>query len=379
MPSYDAIAHVRFRPGMYLGTDLWALHRLVDLAVDNVVTLAERGQCSHLWITLQPGQSIVIRDDGPGIPVETYPAADRPIAELIFTKAAGRYDAAHRAFISSLFATGLSTLNALSAHLSVEIKRDGYVWQQHFAAGRALTDLIRVRALAAGEGTGTILTFAPDFTIMKRNRLQFDILADRLQDLSLLTPGLTITLRDERIDPVERIFHTPGGLFTWLQSADALASVAPILGEREVEIPFERYDNPRRSVRIVWGCQYRTTPEPQALSFAHHARLLPGQPHMFGLRDALMDGFNQYAIRSGLLAADAQRLLPQDIRNGLRSIVHFPELHTTSQPDEGRSPLDYPELREVMYTVVCADLAAFAEQHPHEMATLVSWLLGRRS
>jgi DNA gyrase subunit B len=304
---------------MYLGgTDLWALHELAFNVVDNSVNLAKRGRCSQLWVTLLEGRTVVIRDDGPGIPVAIHEAVGRPIAELVFTRATGKFDEERNQFMDTFFGVGLSVVNALSANLQVEIRRDGYVWEQHFKAGVPASDLIKGRAMAPQETAGTTLTFTPDFTIFEPNDFQVAILGERLQDLAFLTPGLTITLRDERTRPtaLERTFYAENGLVSCVDylRGDALAVNRPIRGQSDsqVRLPGE---NPR-SIHVEWVCQYTTVQANLEESFASRFKLHKGRAHMYGLRDALVDFVNRYACDTGALVPGDPKLAHEEIRWG---------------------------------------------------------------
>ncbi len=368
---------------MYLGhggTDLWALHTLLYNVVDNAVNLAQRGCCSQLWVTLLEGNTVVVKDDGPGIPVAMHEATGRSIAELVFTKAAGKYVEERNQFVNTLFGTGLPVVNALSANLLVEIKRDGCVWQQQFKVGSPVSDLTKTRAMAPQEERGTTLTFTPDFTIFEPNDFEFAILAERLQDLSFLANGLTITLRDERnpTTPRERSFCAANGLRSYVDylRGDALAVNRPIEGQRDVEVRLKGAN--LRTIHIEWVCQYSTALANLEESFASCFKLLKGRAHMYGLRDAFVDFINRYAYDTGALVPGDPKLSHDEIRRGLISVVNFPNLYPTSQPSQDRCDLAHPELREVMYQLVSADLVAFAEQHPQDMASIVDWLISRR-
>src|SRR5258708_40134545 len=214
----DPLEMIRVRPGIFIGgNDLSAIHYLLYQVIENSINQAESGQCSKLWVTLQPANAVMIKDDGPGIPVELYENSGRSILELIFTKELGRFDPQRSKFYPTMFGVGLPAVNALSEALRVEVARDGFLWQHNFEIGKAQGSLRQIRPLSSDEGTGTTITFTPDFTIFKRNEFSYSILDERLQDLAFLTPNLTITLRDERSDePIESIFSYPEGLVAYV-------------------------------------------------------------------------------------------------------------------------------------------------------------------
>jgi DNA gyrase subunit B len=378
--GWDPIALIRMRPGLWLGgADSWALHSLLYIIVDNSVDQSQLGRCSHCKVVLHPGNAVSVEDDGPGIPVSEYGDTGRSIAELIFTKAAGRFNAERQNFTLTLRGAGLPVVNALSTSVLVEIRRDGYLWQQSFEAGQPVTELRKIRALLPTESTGTAVTFRPDFTIFEQNDFQIEILSERFRDLSFLANHLAITLRDERnpAAPEELTFQAEDGLLSCIDylRGNFLPVSRPIRGEYDIDLSLT-YQRPG-PYRIEFVCQYTTALANLEESLASRYKLLKGRPPMYGLRDAFVDFINRFARKSGGLVPGDPKFTYEEIRTGLIAVVNLPNIRP-DQTSAARCELSIPLLRSAMYQVVMETLAKYAEQHPQDMRAIVDWLVSRR-
>jgi DNA gyrase subunit B len=383
--SYDPMEHMRLRPGMYLGQggkDNWALHQLLYNVIDNAIDQARSGNCSHINVMLLPDNMVTIQDDGPGIPVEVNEEFAKPILELVFTRAAGRYNPQTQKFIKTFFGAGLPVVNALSAFLQVVVMRDGFVWQQEFRAGIPQTELQQMRPMSSDEHTGTSITLMPDFRIFDTNNFQPSILLDHLRDLAALTPTVFITLRDmQAVTPSEQVFHFENGLLSYLEYLrehslwNSLPVHIPLEVKRAILIDFKGQG--RRSVQIELLIQYASKPVKVEHSFACRCKLSPGRPHMYGLRAGLRDFLNAYALKKGILVEGDLPFTYEEVLVGLITIVNFPDLQP-SQPFGATCDFPYQELKLVMYDFVTEALQNFASQHPIQMRTLVDWLVSRR-
>src|ERR1700735_4182682 len=204
--SYDAhsikvlegLEAVRKRPGMYIGsTGERGLHHLVYEVVDNSVDEALAGAADTIEVTLLPDGGVRVRDNGRGIPVDLHPGGQRPAVEVVHTTlhAGGKFDSKSYAVSGGLHGVGVSVVNALSALLEVEVRRDGYVWTQAYEKGDPVTPVVK------GEVTterGTTTTFWPDGSIFETVDWSFETLSRRLQEMAFLSRGLRITLSDGR-------------------------------------------------------------------------------------------------------------------------------------------------------------------------------------
>src|SRR5260370_1416562 len=221
--SYDArsitvlegLEAVRKRPGMYIGsTGERGLHHLVQEVVDNAVDEALAGYADRIDVTLLADGGVRVFDNGRGIPVDEHPIEKRPAVEVVLTTlhARGKFDGESYAVSGGLHGIGVSVVNALAARLDVEIRKDGYVWRQSYAASVPTGPVVRGEQT---DQTGTIITFWPDSDIFETTEWSFETLSRRLQEMAFLNRGLSITLTDER---PEHIIN--GGPHIWTHRYD---------------------------------------------------------------------------------------------------------------------------------------------------------------
>src|SRR5947208_4594346 len=235
---------VRKRPAMYIGsTGELGLHHLVYEVVDNSVDEALAGFADKIEVTIHIDNSVTVVDNGRGIPVDMMDIDGEkiPAAQVVLTKlhAGGKLDASSYKVSGGLHGVGVSCVNALSEQLDLEIWRDGFTWEQEYGKGIPKAPL--VKAGKAGRKTGTKITFKPDSSIMDATKFNFDTLATRLRELAFLNKGLTITLKDEREEPVrEAEFHFSGGIAEFirpLNKGNRVLHDKPINFEAEREPP----------------------------------------------------------------------------------------------------------------------------------------------
>ena len=211
---------VRKRPGMYIGsTAARGLHHLVYEVVDNSIDEAMAGFCSEIEVVIHDDDSITVTDDGRGIPVDIHPTEKVPGVELALTRlhAGGKFDKESYKVSGGLHGVGVSVVNALSQDLSVEVKRDGYVWTQSFQRGIKNGDLDKGKKT---KETGTRVHFHPDSEIFTELEYSWDTLASRLRELAYLNAGVVIVLRDERKNGPslrEERFHYEGGIVQYVE------------------------------------------------------------------------------------------------------------------------------------------------------------------
>src|SRR3984893_3162194 len=238
----EGLEAVRLRPAMYIGsTGEMGLHHLVYEVVDNSVDEALAGYCTEVSVTIHDDNSVTVIDNGHGIPVDMHEEEGVSAAQVVMTKlhAGGKFDSKSYKVSGGLHGVGVSCVNALSERLDLEIWREGFTWQQEYQKGIPKAPL--ARAGKAGKKTGTKITFKPDTNIMDALEFNYDTLAQRLRELAFLNKGLTITLTDERVDPVKQHeFHYSGGIAEFIKHLNrgkAVLHEKPIYFEGERELP----------------------------------------------------------------------------------------------------------------------------------------------
>ncbi len=320
--SYDArsitvlegLEAVRKRPGMYIGsTGERGLHHLVYEVVDNAVDEALAGYCDTIDVTLLADGGVRVRDDGRGIPVDEHPVEHRPAVEVVMTTlhAGGKFDGKSYAVSGGLHGVGVSVVNALSARLDVEIRRDGYVWSQSYARGEPVGPLVRG---APSQETGTTITFWPDGQIFEATDWSFETLSRRMQEMAFLNRNLAITITDQRQDePRGAEYVYEGGIADFVRYINA--SKDPVHGS---VIDFgEDGDGISVEIAMQWSSAYTESVH----TFANTINTAEGGTHEEGFRAALTTIVNRYAREQKLLREKEDNLTGDDVREGLTAIV----------------------------------------------------------
>ncbi len=361
----EGLEAVRKRPGMYIGsTDKRGLHHLVYEVVDNSVDEILNGYGDEINVTINADESITVADNGRGMPTGTH-RSGKPTVEVIFTvlHAGGKFGQGGYKTSGGLHGVGASVVNALSESLSVEIHRDGKIFEQHFAHGGVpQTKLVQK---GTTKKTGTKVTFKPDSEIFKNaTSFNFDTLSERLQESAFLLQGLKITLDDQR-NGKERseIYHYEEGIKAFVsyvnEGKEVLHDVALFQGtanEIEVDVSFQYNDQYSESI----------------MSFVNNVRTKDGGTHEVGFKTAMTRVFNDYARRIGDLKAKDKNLEGNDIREGLTAIisVRIPE-HLLQFEGQTKSKLGTPEARSAVDAVVSEKLPYYLEEKGQLSKSLV--------
>lgn len=360
-PAYDAtqiqvlegLEAVRLRPGMYIGsTGARGLHHLVYEVVDNSIDEALAGFCDDIKVTITEENSIIVADNGRGIPVDTHPQVGRPAVEVVLTMlhAGGKFGGAGYKVSGGLHGVGVSVVNALSEWLEVEVHREGRVWVQRFERGLPITDLTAVGTTGI---TGTTVRFKPDSLIFEETVFNQEILAQRLRELAFLTPGVKITLHDRRTGSEQVFFHR-GGIKDF---------VLYLNKNREVINPDPIFVMQKQGgVWVEAALQYHDGYLENIFSYANTIRTVDGGTHEAGFKAALTRVVNDYAKKYGLLK-NGQTLAGEDIREGLTAVisVKVPEPQFEGQT---KTKLGNTEVRSITDAVVSEHVATFFEENP---------------
>ncbi|HGH0792493.1 TPA: DNA topoisomerase IV subunit B [Staphylococcus pseudintermedius] len=361
----EGLEAVRKRPGMYIGsTDKRGLHHLVYEVVDNSVDEILNGYGNEINVTINEDESITVTDNGRGMPTGTH-RSGKPTVEVIFTvlHAGGKFGQGGYKTSGGLHGVGASVVNALSESLTVEIYRDGEIFEQQFAHGGVpQTKLIKK---GKTKKTGTTVTFKPDPEIFKSaTSFNFETLSERLQESAFLLQNLKITLEDRRVGKERsEVYHYEEGIKAFVsyvnEGKEVLHDVALFQGtanEIEVDVSFQYNDQYSESI----------------MSFVNNVRTKDGGTHEVGFKTAMTRVFNEYARRIGDLKAKDKNLEGNDIREGLTAIisVRIPE-HLLQFEGQTKSKLGTPEARSAVDAIVAEKLPFYLEEKGQLSKSLV--------
>jgi DNA gyrase subunit B len=355
----EGLEAVRKRPGMYIGsTGVRGLHHLVWEVVDNSVDEALAGHASRVDVTVHPDNSVTVVDDGRGIPVAKMEKEQKAAVEVVLTvlHAGGKFgDGGGYKVSGGLHGVGVSVVNALSEHLTVEVKRDGFTWTQEYVRGAPLYDLKKGEAT---KDTGTRITFLPDAEIFEVHEFEFDTLVTRLRETAFLTRGLHITLKDERGESRQTAeFQYEGGIEDFVAHLNANKEV---LSENKKVIFFEgESDEGAVEVAMQWNQTYQESIH----SFANNINTHEGGAHLSGFRSALTRTVNAYARKEGLLKEKDDNLSGEDVREGLTAVISA-KLADPQFEGQTKTKLGNPGMEGFVASVVNSGLAQFFEENP---------------
>ncbi|NLC98873.1 MAG: DNA topoisomerase (ATP-hydrolyzing) subunit B [Actinomycetales bacterium] len=385
--SYDAsniqvlegLEAVRKRPGMYIGsTGERGLHHCVYEVVDNSVDEALAGYASAITVVLQEDGGVRVIDDGRGIPVDEHPIEKIPAVTLVLTSlhAGGKFGGGGYKVSGGLHGVGVSVVNALSIKLHVEVKRDGFIWNQTFTYGEPDGPLEKG---AATDETGTTVTFYASEEIFETTHYDFDTLKTRFREMSFLNKGLEITLRDERqgiidseedgtVDEIENevTFRYDDGLVDYVKHIN-IGSRTPIHSEI---INFEREDV-ANGLALEMAMQWNAGFSESVHTFANTINTHEGGTHEEGFRAALTTTVNRFAETNHIIKKKEDRLTGDDIREGLTAIISI-KLAEPQFEGQTKTKLGNTEAKGFVQQIVNDELAAWFERNPAEGKNIVS-------
>lgn len=360
--SYDAsqiqvlegLEAVRKRPGMYVGsTSSKGLHHLVYEVVDNSIDEALAGYCDNIEIIINKDNSITNIDNGRGIPVDIQTQMGRPAVEVVMTilHAGGKFGGEGYKVSGGLHGVGVSVVNALSEYLEVEVKRNGKIYHQRYEKGVPVKDL---EIIGDAEDTGTKITFKPDGEIFEELEYHFDVLSQRLRELSFLNKGVKITLKDDRTGN-EKIFQHDGGIVDFVRHLNKNKDVLhnePIYFEREKD-----------DVNVEVAMQYNDSYVENIFSFANNINTTEGGTHEAGFKASLTRVINDYARKYNLLKENENNLSGEDIREGLTVILSV-KVREPQFEGQTKTKLGNSEVRGIVDSVVAEGMGIFLEENP---------------
>ena len=311
----EGLEAVRKRPGMYIGsTSSAGLHHLVWEIVDNSIDEALAGFATHIEIEITKENHIRVTDDGRGIPVDIQEKTGRPAVETVFTvlHAGGKFGGGGYKVSGGLHGVGASVVNALSTDLTVQVFKDGNIYEQSYKRGAVLDDL---KIIGKTDKHGTSVYFVPDPEIFQETTVfEFDKLANRVRELAFLNKGLKLTITDFREEePVRKSFCYEGGIKSYVEH---LNKSKQVLFEEPIYVEGEQ-----DGIQVEVAMQYTSGYHTNLLSFTNNIHTYEGGTHESGMKTALTRVINDYARRQKLMKENEEKLSGEDVREGLTAVI----------------------------------------------------------
>ena len=360
----EGLEAVRVRPGMYIGSiSSRGLHHLVYEIVDNSVDEALAGFCTEIKVKINEDNSITVRDNGRGIPVDIQQKAGKPALEVVFTilHAGGKFGGGGYKTSGGLHGVGASVVNALSTWLDVKVYKEGKIYHMRVEKGKVVENMHVIGECDPGE-SGTEVSFLPDATIFEETVYDFDILKVRLRETAFLTKALKIVLIDDRVEKKEMSFHYEGGIkefVTYLNKGKA-----PIYDE------VIYCEGVKEKVVVEVAMQHNDTYTEGIYTFVNNINTPEGGTHLSGFKNALTKTFNEYARNNKLLKENEDNLSGEDIREGLVAIISV-KIQDPQFEGQTKQKLGNSEAQTAVNAIVSEKLTYFLEQNPG-IAKLIS-------
>ena len=359
--SYDAnsidvlegLEPVRLRPSMYIGNvDVAGLHHLVYEVVDNSIDEAMTGNCDNIIIKVHTDNSVSVEDNGRGIPVDIHRTENVPAVEVVLTKlhAGGKFDNEAYKVSGGLHGVGVSVVNALAAHLVVEIYQNGNIYHQTFEKG-VKTDELKIIGQTSKQGTK--IHFMPDESIFNKVDFSYDIISRRFRELAFLNKGIKIILEDERSDKKEEFFYE-GGIISFVE----------YLNRRHTGLHTPIFiEGRKKDVQIELVIQYNDTFKEKIFSFANNINTIEGGFHLVGFKAGMTRTLNQYVANGNLPKKLSARISGDDVREGLTAIISV-RIKEPQFEGQTKTKLGNSEVKGVVESLINEKLSAYLEENP---------------
>ncbi len=352
----EGLEAVRKRPGMYIGsTSSSGLHHLVYEIVDNAIDEALAGFCTEITVTINEGNTITVTDNGRGIPVDIQAQTGRPALEVVYTvlHAGGKFGGGGYKVSGGLHGVGASVVNALSEWLTVQVHRDGKIYEMKFSRGNITQEM---KVIGTTDHSGTTVTFKPDGEIFDDLVYDYDILHTRMREQAFLNGGLRITTTDRRPGMEQQdTMHYEGGIrqfATWLNRAKT-----PLHPEA-IYMQGQKGD----AIAEV-AMQYNDSYNETILSFANNIHTPEGGMHETGFKTALTRVLNAYGQKNNIIKTDADKVSGEDCREGLSCVISV-KLTEAQFEGQTKAKLGNAYIRTLVDNIVNEQLTTYFEEHP---------------
>ena len=352
----EGLEAVRKRPGMYIGsTSASGLHHLVYEIVDNAIDEALAGYCKHITVTINPGNSITVTDDGRGIPVDIQPQTGRPALEVVYTvlHAGGKFGGGGYKVSGGLHGVGASVVNALSEWMRVRVHKNGSIYEIKFARGHITQEMTIV---GKTDKTGTEVTFQPDPEMFETLVYDYEILHERMREEAFLNAGLSITITDDRDDEkqIRETMCYEGGIrefAVWCNRNKTpvhqdVIYMSGTKGDASAEIAVQYNDGYNEFI----------------MSFANDVRTPEGGMHETGFKTALTRVLNAYGVKNGIIKGE-DKVSGEDCREGITAIISV-KLTDAQFEGQTKAKLGNAYIRTLVDQIVNDQLATYFEEHP---------------
>ena len=358
----EGLEAVRKRPGMYIGsTSASGLHHLVYEIVDNAIDEALAGYCTHITVTINPGDTITVTDNGRGIPVDIQKQTGRPALEVVFTvlHAGGKFGGGGYKVSGGLHGVGASVVNALSEWLTVQVHKDGKIHEMKFSRG-AITQEITV--IGTTDHTGTTVTFKPDGEMFDTLEYDYETLHTRMREQAFLNAGLRITITDARPGQEQsETMRYEGGIREFVTYINR--NKTPL--HEEVIYLAGAKDDATAEIAMQYNDGYNET----LVSFANDIHTPEGGMHETGFKAALTRVLNAYGLKYGMIK-DGDKVSGEDVREGITAVISV-KLTEAQFEGQTKAKLGNAYIRTLVDNIVSDQLAAYLEEHPVVARTIL--------
>ena len=366
----EGLEAVRKRPGMYIGTtDVKGLHHLVWEIVDNAIDEALAGYCKNIEIVINKDNSITVKDDGRGIPVEIHPKTGMSTVETVYTvlHAGGKFGGGGYKVSGGLHGVGASVVNALSKFVTVTVYKNGKIYETKFENGGKIVQKLTEIGTCEENRTGTTVWFKPDPEIFDTDIYNYETLKIRTRELAFLNKGLKLTLRDDRNDEdtTGEHFLYEGGIKEYVKFIQDTTGKTPI---HEDIIHFEGEED---NVQIEIAMQYNTSYNSNIYSFVNNINTHDGGTHEDGVKQALTRVINSYGKKSGLIKEKDESLTKDDVQEGLTMIISCK--HPNPQFEgQTKGRLGNSEVKKLADHIFAEGFERFLMENPNEAKEIVN-------
>ncbi|MQG22102.1 MAG: DNA topoisomerase (ATP-hydrolyzing) subunit B [SAR202 cluster bacterium] len=366
----EGMEAVRKRPGMYIGsTDQRGLHHLIYEIVDNSVDEFMAGYCSEVKVEIRSDGSVIVRDNGRGIPVDKHPTTGMTALETVMTTlhAGGKFGGKAYAVSGGLHGVGASVVNALSTWVKASVIRDGQIHTQEYSKGKTTSEMTsEPLETVPTDGTGTAIEFMPDTDIFGELIYDYNVLANRFKEMAYLNKGLKITFRSDwhssRWPNNEVTYYFEGGISSFVRGLNKNRGVIhenPIYVEKDFE-----------GTKVEVALQYNDSFSEFVFAFANCINTEDGGTHVTGFRSALTRVLNDFGRKQKLIKDTEPNLAGEDTREGITAVISV-KLQDPQFEGQTKNKLGNPEARTQVETVLGEALQIFLEDNPREGKSII--------